>query len=68
MTALLSELRRVAIGHNGLEVTTLVFGGAPIGGLFATVDDDVAQTTLEAAWAGGVRAFDTAQRESDAFR
>ena len=56
----MSKLPRVAIGRDGLEVTTLIFGGAPIGGLFEAVEEDVARTTLEAAWAEGVRAFDTA--------
>jgi D-threo-aldose 1-dehydrogenase len=51
---------RIAIGPNGVEVTTLIFGGAPIAGLYAAVEQDVAQATLEAAWAGGVRCFDTA--------
>jgi aryl-alcohol dehydrogenase-like predicted oxidoreductase len=54
------RLPRVAIGRDGLEVTTLIFGGAPIGGLFEAVEEDVAHATLEAAWAAGIRAFDTA--------
>jgi D-threo-aldose 1-dehydrogenase len=43
-----------------MRVVRLVFGGAPIGGLFAAVDDGAAQATLEAAWEAGIRAFDTA--------
>ena len=38
----------------------LVFGGAPIGGLYAPVTDETADETLAAAWAAGIRAFDTA--------
>jgi D-threo-aldose 1-dehydrogenase len=38
----------------------LVFGGAPVGGLYAPVSDAVAAATLEAAWTAGIRAFDTA--------
>jgi D-threo-aldose 1-dehydrogenase len=38
----------------------LVFGGAPIGGLYAPVSDETAGGTLAAAWAAGIRAFDTA--------
>jgi len=38
----------------------MVFGGAPIGGLFAPVSDDQAAAALEAAWTAGIRAFDTA--------
>jgi len=53
-------LDRVPLGLSGLDVTRIVFGGAPIGGLFAPVSDDAAQATLEAAWSAGIRAFDTA--------
>jgi aryl-alcohol dehydrogenase-like predicted oxidoreductase len=35
-------------------------GPCPIGGLFTPVDAPAAQATLETAWSGGVRAFDTA--------
>ncbi len=38
----------------------LVFGGAPIGGLYEPVSDEAAAATLTAAWEVGVRAFDTA--------
>src|ERR1022692_224031 len=50
----------VPFGRTSLRVTRLVFGGAPIGGLFAAVGGDTALETLEAAWAAGIRAFDTA--------
>jgi aryl-alcohol dehydrogenase-like predicted oxidoreductase len=53
-------LARQEIGRSGVFVTRLMFGGAPIGGLFAPVGDDAAAATLEAAWAAGIRAFDTA--------
>jgi D-threo-aldose 1-dehydrogenase len=39
---------------------SLVFGGAPIGGLYAPVSDQEAAATLQAAWDAGIRAFDTA--------
>jgi D-threo-aldose 1-dehydrogenase len=39
---------------------SLVFGGAPIGGLYAPVSDEAAAGTLQAAWDAGIRAFDTA--------
>src|SRR5579862_6893269 len=39
---------------------SLVFGGAPIGGLYAPVSDETAAATLQGAWDAGVRAFDTA--------
>lgn len=38
----------------------LIFGGAPIGGLYAPVSDQMAAATLQAAWDAGIRAFDTA--------
>ncbi|HTX29536.1 MAG TPA: aldo/keto reductase [Streptosporangiaceae bacterium] len=38
----------------------LVFGGAPIAGLYAPVSDETAAATLQAAWDAGIRAFDTA--------
>jgi D-threo-aldose 1-dehydrogenase len=38
----------------------LVFGGAPIGGLYAPVSGEAAAATLQAAWDAGIRAFDTA--------
>jgi D-threo-aldose 1-dehydrogenase len=38
----------------------LIFGGAPIGGLYAPVSGEAAAGTLAAAWAAGIRAFDTA--------
>jgi D-threo-aldose 1-dehydrogenase len=55
-----ASLPTVPVGGSGVRVTRLVFGGAPIGGLFAAVDDGAAQATLEAAWEAGIRAFDTA--------
>jgi D-threo-aldose 1-dehydrogenase len=39
---------------------SLVFGGAPIGGLYAPVSDEAAAATLQAAWDAGIRVFDTA--------
>ncbi|MGH3152067.1 MAG: aldo/keto reductase [Streptosporangiaceae bacterium] len=48
------------LGKTGLRVSEMVFGGAPIGGLYAPVTDDQAAAALQAAWAAGIRAFDTA--------
>jgi D-threo-aldose 1-dehydrogenase len=53
-------LTRRQLGGTGLRVTRMMFGAAPIGGLFAPVSEQAARATLEAAWAGGIRAFDTA--------
>lgn len=38
----------------------LVFGGSPLGNLFAEVSDLDARHTLESAWNAGIRHFDTA--------
>jgi D-threo-aldose 1-dehydrogenase len=48
------------LGNGGLTFTELGFGAAPLGNLFKAITDDAAQAVLEAAWAGGVRYFDTA--------
>ncbi len=53
-------MRQIPMGRPGLPVTEMVFGGAPIGGLYEPVSDDQAAAALEAAWAAGIRAFDTA--------
>lgn len=42
---------------NGLP---LGLGGAPLGNLFAAIDDDAALALVRAAWASGCRSFDTA--------
>jgi D-threo-aldose 1-dehydrogenase len=51
-------LRR--LGRSPVQVTELSFGGAAIGNLFTEVTDDDARAAVDAAWAGGIRAFDTA--------
>jgi D-threo-aldose 1-dehydrogenase len=38
----------------------LIFGGPPIGGLYAPVSDEAAAGTITAAWEAGIRGFDTA--------
>lgn len=53
-------MKAVPLAATGLEITRMVFGGAPIGGLFAPVREATARATLETAWACGIRAFDTA--------
>ncbi len=44
----------------GARVTTFGFGAAPIGNLFSAISDEQAGEAIEAAWAAGVRYFDTA--------
>ncbi|WP_042415313.1 aldo/keto reductase [Streptacidiphilus anmyonensis] len=48
------------LGRGDVEVTRLSLGAAPLGNLFAEVDDEQAQATVDAAWESGVRYFDTA--------
>ncbi len=47
-------------GNGGLRFTELGLGTAPLGNLFKAVTEAEAQDAMEAAWAGGVRYFDTA--------
>ncbi|BBK41146.1 oxidoreductase [Allostella vacuolata] len=49
-----------ALPRAGFALSALGFGGATIGTLHGPVDEDAAAATLAAAWAGGVRYFDTA--------
>jgi D-threo-aldose 1-dehydrogenase len=53
-------LPRRQLGRSGVSVTELSFGGAAIGNLFTAVSDDDAVAAVDAAWDGGIRAFDTA--------
>src|SRR4051794_11991402 len=48
------------VGRTGLTVTTLGLGGAPLGGFRLSVSERQGVDTLLAAYAGGVRYFDTA--------
>ncbi|NTF33425.1 aldo/keto reductase [Rhizobium skierniewicense] len=48
------------VGKTGLEVTALGIGSAPLGGLYAPVTTADAVDMLQAAWAAGIRYFDTA--------
>ncbi len=48
------------LGNGGLTFTELGFGSAPLGNLYRAISDDAAQATLQSAWDGGVRYFDTA--------
>jgi D-threo-aldose 1-dehydrogenase len=55
-----SPLPRRQIRRTGVRLTTLGFGAAPIAGLYRAVDEATARTTINAAWQGGIRYFDTA--------
>ncbi|MCC6303742.1 MAG: aldo/keto reductase [Rhodobacteraceae bacterium] len=47
-------------GTGGLAFSALGFGTAPLGNLYRAITEAEAEAILEAAWAGGVRYFDTA--------
>ncbi len=47
------------LGRASLSVTVLGFGAAPLGDLYAKLDEAAAVATVEAALAGGVRLIDT---------
>jgi D-threo-aldose 1-dehydrogenase len=48
------------LGRTGVRLTQLGFGGAPLGELFTRVSEADAEATLAAAWAAGIRYYDTA--------
>nr|WP_246213979.1 aldo/keto reductase [Kitasatospora viridis] len=53
-------MRQRRLGKSAVAVTELAFGGAAIGGLFTPVGDAQAEEAVDAAWAAGIRYFDTA--------
>jgi D-threo-aldose 1-dehydrogenase len=55
-----AQLARRRIGRTSVEVTTLGFGGATIGGIRSRIAETQAMATLDAAWQAGLRYFDTA--------
>jgi D-threo-aldose 1-dehydrogenase len=48
------------LDNGGLTFTELGFGTAPLGNLYKAITDEEARATLDAAWEGGVRYYDTA--------
>ncbi|WP_298917089.1 aldo/keto reductase [uncultured Roseobacter sp.] len=48
------------IDNGGVTFTELGFGTAPLGNLYKAISDEDAWATLDAAWQGGVRYYDTA--------
>jgi D-threo-aldose 1-dehydrogenase len=48
------------IRGTGIRVTELGFGGASIGNLYHEISAEGATAAMDAAWAGGIRYFDTA--------
>ena len=55
----LPPIPRRPLGESGLEVTALGFGGAPLGDLYAPLDDATAIATVEAALDAGIALVDT---------
>ncbi|NTJ65914.1 aldo/keto reductase [Agrobacterium rhizogenes] len=53
-------MKKRKLGNTGLELTELGFGGGAIGGLYRAVSREAAFETMDAAWASGMRYFDTA--------
>ncbi|MCH2402142.1 MAG: aldo/keto reductase, partial [Pirellulales bacterium] len=49
-----------AIGNTDVQVTALGFGGGPLGQMGDEISEDAASSLVSAAWASGVRYFDTA--------
>ncbi|MEW2353006.1 aldo/keto reductase [Spirillospora sp. NPDC029432] len=52
-------MRTHKLGRTTVDVTELGFGGGPLGGLFAPLDDATAAQALASAWDAGIRYFDT---------
>jgi D-threo-aldose 1-dehydrogenase len=50
---------RRKLGRSDLSITQFGFGTAPFSGWRDTIPEDVALATIQAAWDGGVRMFDT---------
>src|ERR1700754_4959061 len=48
------------VGPRALRLSPLAFGGAPVGNLYAEVEDAAAAQAIRQAWEGGIRHFDTA--------
>ena len=47
-------------GRVDLDVTAFAFGTAPVGNIFAEIDEDTSTAMFETSWQAGVRFYDTA--------
>lgn len=56
----MNPLATAEVGRTGLRVTRMGLGGAPLGGLFSTVEEAEALGTVRLAHERGLRYFDTA--------
>ena len=55
-----TSLETRTLGRSGIAVTTLGFGGAPLGAVGPRIDDETVAAIVQAALDGGIRYFDTA--------
>lgn len=53
-------METTTVRDTGIRLTTLGLGAAPAGNLYQAIPDEDAHATFEAAWATGIRYFDTA--------
>ena len=53
-------MRSQYLGHSSISVTSLSFGAAGIGNLYAPVSEVDARAAIDTAWNAGIRTFDTA--------
>ncbi|MFI6583052.1 aldo/keto reductase [Embleya sp. NPDC050493] len=53
-------MRSTELGRSAPAIGELSLGAAPLGNLFHAIGDEDAAATVEAAWACGIRSFDTA--------
>jgi len=57
----MSQIKSVRrLGQLGYNIPTFGFGAAHLGELYSRISEQEARATIEAAWSGGVRYFDTA--------
>ena len=59
------EPQQKGLGRTGLELSTLGFGGTGLGNMYAAMSEGDAIETLDAAYASGLRYFDTAPLYGD---
>ena len=53
-------METTTVRDTGIRLTALGLGAAPAGNLYQAITDEDAHATFEAAWAAGIRYFDTA--------
>ena len=52
-------INQKVLGKSNINVTSIVFGGAPIGDLFEFLDDNTSFQTIKAVHESGVNFYDT---------